>query len=142
MVKWREGLPEKKAWKLFKEYVDGYNYAKKDFSAPIPAGINIRGFDLKIYNYLNEKHKIKPFFSRRDVIDILDFCLCWFSFSPDAPPNYKFDTLRDFFGMGTKGAHEAIIDVRQESEVICHFLKTHKKFGEKINWRNSLATGA
>ena len=139
---WKKGVPEKKAWKMFAEYVNQYNYANRTTTAPIPAGTNIRGFDLLIYDYLNTKHKVKPCFHKRDVVDLKDLCLLWFSFSSDAPPNYKMDTLRDYLGLATEGAHEAIVDVRQEAEIICEFLSKHKKFGSKINWRGSMAKGA
>lgn len=140
--KWREGMQEKKAWSMFRDYVNSYNYGKKDFTAPIPSGANIRGFDLPIYERLCAKYKMKPFFHKRDKIDAMELCLYWFSFAGDKPNNYKVDTLRDFFGMSAEHAHEALGDVKQEAEIITTFLRPFKKYSPKIDWRNSIVTGA
>lgn len=134
---WSEGVKEKKAWKMFKEYCDQYNYDKKFYSMPLPAGKNIINYDLKIADRLNEKYKFKEFFFRRDVIDLDHLCTIWFMFHLDPPNNNKMDTLRPYFGMSSEKAHDAAFDVAQEADLILKFLSLHKRICNQIQFRDS-----
>jgi DNA polymerase III alpha subunit (gram-positive type) len=133
--KWKAGTPEKQAWKMFHDYVNQYNHTKTWRTAPIAAGTNISDFDLKIYDYLNQKHKMKPCFHKRDKIDIKDLCFYWFAFNPDPPKSFKMDDLRPYFALGTEKAHNALFDVQQEATIISNFLKVFKKYGKQVTLR-------
>lgn len=135
MEKWKAGTPEKQAWKMFHDYVNQYNYSKTWRTRPIAAGTNITDFDLKIYNYLNDKHGLKPCFHLRDKIDIKDLCFYWFSFNDDPPKSYKMDDLRPYLGLASADSHNALYDVQQEAKIISSFLKVFKKYGKQIDFR-------
>ena len=136
MNTWKSGVPEKQAMKMFKIYCEQYDRGKSFFSKPCPAGKNIIKFDLIILDRLNQKHKQKEFFFRRDVIDLDQLCLYWFMFNMDAPSNYKMDTLRPYFGLSSEFAHDAMFDVKQESDLIIKFLSLHKKLCNQIQFRD------
>lgn len=135
MKKWSEGTPEKQAWSMFHQYVKQYNTDNNWRTCPIAAGTNIVDFDLKIYEYLNNKHKTKPCFHKRDKIDIKDLCFYWFSHSVDPPKSYKMDDLRPYLGLASENSHNALYDVQQEAEIISSFLKIFKKVGRSIELR-------
>lgn len=132
--KWAAGIPEKQAWNQFADFCRSYNWAKKSTTACIPAGTNIRNFDLNIVNRLNKKHKVTNFFHKRDRVDIQDLALYWFMFSQDRPRSFSMDNLRQFFNMTATGAHSALQDIRQETEIILKFLRQFKKYGPGIDF--------
>ena len=51
----------------------------------------------------------------------------WFEFYENKPKNVKMDTLREFFGLPTEGAHDALVDIRHESTFVLAFLKHYKR---------------
>lgn len=135
---WAGGTPEKQALKMFHDYLDQFNFGKKWFTAPIAAGSNIKGYDLIIHDRLIKKHKTKDPFFKRDKIDLLDLCFFWTSYALDKPKDHKMDTLREFFALGKKNAHNAGQDVIDEATIIISFLKLFQKFSHQINFRKLL----
>lgn len=131
--KWLESTPESTAWDLFLKYLENYAVGYK---SPISAGMNIRDFDLIIIKRLEEKYKSKPLFSKRDKIDILDFCFSWFENLVE-PNSYSLDNLRKFFGIDTKGSHDAIKDVQDEAKIIIKFLNLHRSISHKVKFKGS-----
>lgn len=121
---------QKLVWNQFVDWVGKYNPTKSSFKAPIAAGKNIRNFDLKFVDVLNEKHcknKAKTvLFNTRMQLELEDIFFFWFENEAE-PKNAKLDTLREFFGMGTDGAHDALVDVRQTGDLIMKFLKLHRE---------------
>jgi DNA polymerase III epsilon subunit-like protein len=138
IAEWAEGVPEKTAWRTFADYVNSYNYANSYKTAPIPAGQNIKGFDLKIYDYLCEKHKTKPFFSKRDAVDTKELSFYWLSYAVDQPRSISMDDLRPYFGMSSDMGHNALADVLDEAGIAIMYLGLLKKFAQQTQFRNSL----
>lgn len=129
--------PEQKlVWELFAIFVKKHNKKGSPFFAPIPAGKNIRGFDLPIYERLCRTYGMvdkagRPnLFNTRTALDLEDVLWLWFESSADFP-NYKMDTLRPYFGLSTEGAHDAAVDVDQTAELLCRFLKLHRELKSK-----------
>ena len=137
--KWSEGVPEKEAWGLFCEYVEGYATGTKWDLMPIPAGQNIRGFDLPICERYGNKYK-KLKFNKRDVFDLMDLTRIWFVFTPDAPEGLNMDALREFFGLSSYGAHTAKQDVLDTCHLINKFLSLHERIAPKIVWNHAKET--
>lgn len=133
--KWKEAPEQEYAWGQFCSFVDKQNFKKNDWFAPIACGANIRDFDLPIAARLNEKYGVTRLFWNRDKIDLLDMCFMWFNWIEDGPKNYKVDTLREYFGMSSENAHDALQDVRDCANLICRFLKLHKNQAQKITFR-------
>lgn len=122
---WRSGLVIKDAMKEFKDYVKSYTKGSKKAYA---GGQNIKGFDIPILERLIDKGW--PF-ARTKVWDIRDIAQIWFEYSRNPPKlngrvSYSFDSLRQYFGMSTENAHDALVDVRQEAELLQRFLRLQK----------------
>lgn len=129
---------EKQAWMLFKDYCDRYNPYGKAFNSPIPAGANIINFDLKIYERLNAKYKIKTnFFWLRDAIDIQTIFYLWLENREDCPSNFKMDTMREYFGVSSDNAHDALNDVEVCALFISRFMNLHRDLSKKISFSKS-----
>ncbi len=125
-------------WKDFVKYVKRYNMGKNEWTAPIPAGINIKGFDLPIINRLCHefgplnKEGFPSLFAKRDQIDLLDIAFLWFE-NQKEPRNYGMDSLREYFGLPLEKAHSAEVDVRHEAELVIRFLRLHRNLWEKVD---------
>lgn len=140
--RWKKGVMEKTAWKNFCSYCDKYKVEKKRgqwYTEPIPAGYNIMGFDMPIFERLAAKYKTKMPLSTVTNLDAMPMLFWWFE-DLDEPNNFKMDTWRKFFDMKAIGtAHDALIDVYQESEIITRFLKFHRKQSSVEKFKGSFA---
>lgn len=113
-------------WKQFVAWVGRFNKSKKEFTAPLVCGKNIRNFDLAFVRKLNELHckgDKTVLFNRRHQRDLEDYLFDWFENDPNGPPDFKMDTLRDYFGVPKEGAHNALVDVRHTGLLYFRFLK-------------------
>jgi len=133
---WKNGTSQREAWDQFIKYVDKYNWKHQAFFSPIPGGMNIRDFDLKIYDRLNERYNIKkgPFWPR-DRVDLLDLCFYWFEDLPEPPKDYKMDTLREWFGISAENAHDALQDVKDTGRFIIKFMRLHRSIAKKVKFQ-------
>ena len=129
---WEEAPEQRHVWDQFRSYVTKYNVKKSIWGAPVCGGMNIRDFDLTIVDRLNTKYGLDNIFWRRDVYDIQDFVGHWLPYRKDCPNNFKMDTLREYFGLTTDNAHDALKDVEDEAEIIIRFMKLHQSLCNKI----------
>lgn len=138
--RWKNASDQRTVWQDFHSFVNKFN-AKGvgDYWGPVPCGINIRGFDLPIYKRLNTLYGLKNCFFKRDQIDILDMCFYWFEGANFGPENYRMDTLRKYFGLSSEHAHDALIDVKQEAELIIRFLALHRRCALKCSGLRGVA---
>lgn len=128
--------PELKAvWLNYVKFINRFNYRQNDYSAPIMAGKNIRGFDCHIIERL--KKKLTPdarLFSTYWMIDLENLMWPWFE-SNSSLVNYKIETVLDYFRMKDNGdgsyVHRAMFDCRQEGELIMRILKLHRNLLSK-----------
>ena len=138
MDRWRLGYSESDAWEEFARFIKNFSKGSKWDSLPIPAGQNIRGYDLPICDRYAKKYKGLGF-SKRDSFDLMDFTRIWFMFDPRAPSSLSLDTLRDFFGIDKAGAHDARKDVLDCCHILLKFLGLHERIAPNIKW-NPAAT--
>lgn len=128
-------------WNSFINFISSFSYGKSNIFAPIPAGKNIRYFDMPIFQRVcvelghTEKSSVQSFFNRRHMLDLDEIMLLWFENSEDIP-NMKMDTLRDYFGMSKANAHDALVDVEQTADLITHFLKLHRSIYPKVKFKD------
>lgn len=127
-------------WPEFLKYTRKYHIRQSRqsmHSAPIPAGSNIRRFDIPI---LDRYHSIygdgKDIFAPRDKIDLLDSFFMWFENSNDLE-NYKMDTVRDYLGIPKDNAHDALQDVKDSAAIIIRFMKLHRATAEKVKFKGA-----
>lgn len=121
-------------WREFVAWVNKFNPSRKFTAAPIACGKNIRNFDLKFVEVLNGLHcpkKSTMLFSTRTQVDLEDLILLWFENDRELE-NWKMDTLREYFGMSTDGAHDALQDVIQTGTLIMRFLKMHRELRRRV----------
>jgi len=138
--------PEQEAvWRSFAGFIKRFNAKGNGFaSAPIAAGKNIRLFDLPIFNRLCAKYGLvdkngdQNLFHRRKIYDLEDMLEMWFENS-DELPDRKMDTLRKYFGMSSEGAHSAMVDTKQTADLIVRFLKVHRYYATKVEFRGACA---
>lgn len=126
-------------WREFQKWVGNFNPKKNKWEAPIRAGKNIRNFDDKFTDILNKAHLkgSNLLFSTHYSIDMDDLLLHWFSASN--LPNFKMDTIRDYMGMSTDNAHDALVDVRQTGAFIMRFIKFYRTQFPKMNFEGCFA---
>jgi len=124
LKEWQNYPKQQQSWNMFINYLDKYHSRsskKSQFSAPIAAGYNINRFDLKIIDRLSQKYgnvnkeNTSDIFYPRDVID----------------------SLREYFGIDKKGAHDAIKDVKDTAEIMIRFMKLHRSIASKVKFKNS-----
>jgi DNA polymerase III epsilon subunit-like protein len=136
----------KSVWNDFCQYVNNYNFKKTTWTSPLMCGFNNNNFDDIILNRVagshgwgygpfDEKYKKCSLFHPIHNIDLMKITWGWFEQSAD-PKRLNFDSLRDFFGLSSDGAHSAIVDVRQGAELLCRFLKLQRNISSKVNWKN------
>lgn len=127
---------QKVVWNAFVAWVNKFNKKRNTFGAPIACGKNIRNFDLKFVDVLNALHCPKKektlLFSTRLQVELEDQILQWFSGDPELP-NMKMDTLREYFGLSTESAHDALEDTRQTGALIFRFMKLHRELRSRKN---------
>lgn len=145
MNKWRSNPSQEHSWKMFTDYLGKYHTRaskKSQFSAPIAAGYNIYRFDLPIISRLSKKYGNtnkegnSDIFYPRDVMDLMNLIFYWFEQNSDLK-SYTLDSLRDYFGISKDGAHDALKDVRDTSDIIIRFLKLHRKLAASIKFKDS-----
>lgn len=131
---------ENMVWGEFAKFVNKY---KTPDGAPIPAGQNIKGYDLIISDRLCEKYgpwdkkrNQQTLWNWRDQIDLLNFTFAWFENSNELP-NTKMDTLREYFEISAEGAHDAWKDVKDTAELIVKFMRLHRSLAKKVKFRGA-----
>lgn len=116
----------KSVFTQYVKFIQKYNPKGDDFMAPAVGGKNIKSFDLPIINRLLNKYaKGELLFNRKYVFDLEDELMWWFENS-EILPNHGMDSVRKAFGLSTEGAHDALVDVRQEGDLIMRFLKLQR----------------
>lgn len=145
LERWRSGPDPELVWKNFANFLKRWNSSKgtSTYNAPIPCGYNIYGFDLLIVDRLCKRYGLvdkngkQCLFNQFHVIDILhNIIFPWFENTGELT-NYKFDTVRDFFGIESKGAHEALYDVQEEAEVYIRFQQFIRKLSKPEKFKGA-----
>ena len=142
---WREYPEPKVVWPEFCKFLGEYNTRQNNrniHTAPIAAGANIRRFDLPIiarYNALygdKTQSGVRALFAGRDEIDLLDWFFAWFENNKDVT-SYSMDNMRDYFGMSKDGAHDALQDIRDCSEIIIRFMSLFRRTAAKVQFKDA-----
>jgi len=127
-------------WPEFVQYL--YKHHKQQtrrsrFSAPIPAGTNIRKFDIPLVNRYHTKFGSgEVLFHVRDEIDLLDRFFAWFENSGEVE-KYNMDYMREYFGISSKNAHTGLQDVKDCANIIIRFQKLYRKFSKQVQFKGA-----
>jgi DNA polymerase III epsilon subunit-like protein len=137
----------KTVWKKFTAFVDKYNWKGTPFFAPIPAGFNIIGYDMKIINRLckefgpwDEKRGEQQLFSKVYKIDVMDNVWMWTEGDPSVKSR-SLDALRERMGLSSENAHDALQDVKDTANIMIKFMKTHRAVYRNLKIDKAFANG-
>lgn len=134
---WTMAPNTKQVWSDFYDFISAYHMKQRyisSFTAPIPAGYNIVNFDIPIanrlayqYGFVDNKGQSK-IFSRVNKFDVYDMVFTWFE-NLDEPDKLNMDSMRDFLGMSSENAHDAMQDVKDTSAILRRFLTFQRSLG-------------
>lgn len=129
-------------WKEFVDFIKKHNVEKNGWTAPIPAGHNITGFDLKIAERMNklygEKKDKTLLFHKIRTIDLMNILFLWFE-SDREVERFNLEYVCGYLGLPHQNAHRAKEDVLATGAIIMRFLKLHRRLltSGKIKFKNS-----
>lgn len=139
--------PPKIVWNKFTEFCNQFNFKKTSFTAPIPAGYNINGYDMPIvqrmceqYGPVDAKNGSQKIFNPIFKIDLMDHIYCWFENNQDVK-GYSMDYLRDYFGLSKDNNHDALQDVKDTANILIKFLRLQRNLLKKITFEKAFGNG-
>lgn len=148
LKQWKDYQKQEQGWKLFVSYLELYHTRsdkKSCFTAPIAAGYNINRFDLRIierlstkYSNVNKEGKSSLFYPR-DVLDMMNMVFYWFEGNNELK-NYTLDHIREYFGLSTVGAHDALKDVKDTAHLLIRFMRLHRNLANKVKFKGSFVS--
>ena len=137
----------KGVWKKFGTFVNKYNWKGTPFFAPIPAGFNIIGFDMKIVDRLckqygpwDDKKQTQKLFHQIYKIDVMDDVWLW----TEGDPNVKsisMDSLRERMGLSSENAHDALQDVKDTANIFIKLQKSRRAVYRNMKFEKAFADG-
>lgn len=134
--------PEREqVWLQFVEFVNRFNPKPGDvWRAPIAAGFGITNYDLTIIDRFAQQHGNidkegkANLFNRRFMLDLLFMLFPWFENVNLFTRSWGFDAVREKFGISKEGAHNAIVDVQQEGDLLMRFLRMNRTQYGRVVW--------
>ena len=149
--KTRAGLAKaplpKGVWKKFITFVNKYNWKGTPYFAPIPAGFNIIGYDMKIVDRLckeygpwDDKRECQKLFHQIYKIDVMDDVWLWTEGDPDVK-SISMDSLRERMGLSSENAHDALQDVKDTANIFIKLQKSRRAVYRNMKFERALADG-
>lgn len=149
--KTREGLakaPETKVvWESFVNWVNRFNWKKGSYTAPIPCGYNINGFDSFIiqrycekYGPLNSEGR-QGLFNNIWKIDLMDMIFGWTE-SNEELKNRKLTTIAEWVGIPKdqiENAHDALVDIKLTANILIKLLKFQRALSKTTKFDTAFA---
>jgi inhibitor of KinA sporulation pathway (predicted exonuclease) len=130
-------------------WVNRFNYRKSSYTAPIPVGFNINGYDMHILTRLcreygpADKDGNQDLFNNRLKVDVMDEFFTWTEHNPDVKKR-NLGAVMDFLGMpaaNKENAHDALQDVKNTANIFIKLQKYKREISAKTNWGTSFANG-
>lgn len=123
------GFPESSViFPAFAAWINKHNKKNSVYTAPIPMGYNILGYDMIILDRYCKKYKVgwdetrqsQKLFSQVYSYDLLHHMWFWMENNPDLP-KIKLTQILEYMGASEDkiaGAHNALQDVKNTAEII------------------------
>ena len=134
-------------WKKFITFVNKYNWKSTPYFAPIPAGFNIIGYDMKIVDRLckeygpwDEKRECQKLFHQIYKIDVMDDVWLWTEGDPDVK-SISMDALRERMGLSSENAHDALQDVKDTANIFIKLQKSRRAVYRNMKFEKAFADG-
>ena len=86
----------------------------------------------------DEERQEETLFYPRDSVDLLRIIWMWTENIPEIK-SLSMDSIREWLGIPTEGAHDARKDVMDGAKVLIKFLKLHRTYAPKIKFKGSCA---
>ena len=146
---WYDAPSQKQVWTEFIDYIDRYHKKtdrKSIHSAPILAGQNIIKFDNVIFDRLCVRHGFvgsdgkQNIYRDNNCVDTMFLLWPWFENNPEVN-SLSMDKLRPYFGISAENAHDANKDIEDGINILCRFLRFHRRICEKTSFKGSFAYG-
>ena len=142
----RAPLP-KGVWKKFCTFVNKYNWKGTPYFAPIPAGFNILGYDMKIVDRLckeygpwDDKRQSQKLFHQIYKIDVMDDVWLWTEGDP-AVKSISMDSLRERMGLSSENSHDALQDVKDTANIFIKLQKSRRAVYRNMKFEKAFADG-
>lgn len=141
----------KSVWESFTEWVNCFNFKKTQWGAPVKAGFNNNKFDDIIVNRLcgadpnysfgpwDDTYEQDALFHPIHSIDVMKYCWYWFENMRLPIKGMSLDALRQYFGISSEGAHDALVDVYDTAEILVRFLSLSRKIVPKVKFEQACA---
>lgn len=137
----------KGVWKKFCTFVNKYNWKGTPYFAPIPAGFNILGYDMKIvdrlckeYGPFDDKRQCQKLFHQIYKIDVMDDVWLWTEGDP-AVKSISMDSLRERMGLSSENAHDALQDVKDTANIFIKLQKSRRAVYRNMKFEKAFADG-
>lgn len=142
----RAPLP-KGVWKKFVTFVNKYNWKGTPYFAPIPAGFNILGYDMKIvdrlckeYGPYDDKREGQKLFHQIYKIDVMDDVWLWTEGDPDVK-SISMDSLRERMGLSSENSHDALQDVKDTANIFIKLQRSRRAVYRNMKFEKAFADG-
>ena len=99
---------------------------------------NIKFKDPYGFGPWDEDRQEETLFYPRDSVDLLRILWMWTENIPEIK-SLSMDSIREWLGIPTEGAHDARKDVMDGAKVLIKFLKLHRTYAPKIKFKDSCA---
>jgi DNA polymerase III epsilon subunit-like protein len=135
-------------WSRFTSFVKKYQSGASQWGAPIKAGFNNNNFDDPILQRIASPtgYNLGPWDSEYQTISLfhpihsIDLMrLLWTVF--EAKKGFRslsFDTMRNYFGMSSEGAHSSRVDVLQGACLLIKYLRWKRNVVAKVKLEKSM----
>ena len=137
----------KGVWKKFVTFVNKYNWKGTPYFAPIPAGFNILGYDMKIvdrlckeYGPYDDKRERQKLFHQIYKIDVMDDVWLWTEGDPDVK-SISMDSLRERMGLSSENSHDALQDVKDTANIFIKLQRSRRAVYRNMKFEKAFADG-
>jgi exonuclease I len=150
--KTREGLaaaPDTKlVWESFVSWVNRFNYRKSSFTAPIPCGYNINGFDSHILKRYCQKYGPVSSEGRQNLfndvwkLDLMDMVFGWTESNAEMKSR-KLVNIMDWLGFPAEAkanAHDALCDVKNTANILIKLLSFQREVAKSTNFGSAFSS--
>jgi len=127
----------KEIFSLFVQFLKKYKCGRSQWDNPIACGQNIISFDLPFLARYLKEYKLDSCFHPTIKLDTYHMHFMWFENAKE-PLKYNMDVMRDFYGIDSKDAHDALKDCRDCAAIIARFLNLHRSLHSKVKFKGSL----
>jgi DNA polymerase III epsilon subunit-like protein len=131
-------------YREFGNHINHYNFKNNKWSAPVKAGFNNNGFDDIILDrvakrcgeWYDKEREECTLFHPIHSIDVMKYMWMWTENMGDIR-SISMDKLREWLGMSTDNAHNALVDSMQGAELLCRLLQLVRRIAPTVKFKGA-----